>query len=135
MKNLATKNVTDFTITESGEAFISQRKVADLCGVSRSSVVHYLNDDYDISQGLTDKALSIVVQHYAIDSKAANDTARRTLASLAHAGAKAYIYHEAGYKINAEKIADVPQNSTSRLADIKTSIELLGMLDMLDMLR
>lgn len=42
MKNLATKNNTDFSIFENGDAFISQTKVAELCGVEQPAISKYV---------------------------------------------------------------------------------------------
>lgn len=100
MKNLATKNTTDFTVTESGDAYISQRKCAELCGVERNSIVHFFKEKSDISQGVNSKDLQSVVQHYAQQGK---EQAVKTLCVFAEAGAKAYIYHEAGYVMEAKK--------------------------------
>lgn len=38
MKNLAKLNATDFTITESGDAFISQRKASEALGIPLSTL-------------------------------------------------------------------------------------------------
>ena len=65
MKNLATKNQDDYTITLAGAAYVSQRKAAEMCGVLRNSVVHLFKGKGDISQGLSTDQLSFVVQHYA----------------------------------------------------------------------
>ena len=123
MKNLATKNTTDFTITENGDALISQRKTAELCGVERNSIVHFFKDKSDISQGVSDNQLASVVQYYANKGRA---QAVQTLILFAKAGAKAYIYHEAGYKLKAEK--QLPQNFSEALrlaADLQDKNEAL----------
>ena len=125
MINLATKNTNDFTVTESGEAFISQRKTAELCGVERNSIVHFFKDKNNISQGVSDKQLAFVVQHYAIKGRR---EAVQTLILFAKAGAKAYIYHQAGYKIKADNKFSIPQSMSEALmlaANQAKEIELL----------
>ena len=99
VNNLTRVNSIDFTVTATGEAFVSQRKAAELCGTSRSSVVHLLKGKHTISQGVGDTALSFLVQHFAQKGKA---EAVQTLILFAKAGAKAFIYHEAGYTVKAE---------------------------------
>jgi len=109
MKNLATKNTNDFTITESGDAFISQTAVSKLCGVGQDAISkhivktgHILNIN-SINQ-LGFQSLELVIGHYAFDSQRTNDVALNSYRTLAKAGAKAYIYHKAGYEMKAEKI-------------------------------
>lgn len=120
MKNLATKNTNDFTVTETGEAFISQRKAAELLGVARSTLQSWLtgHHNYDANQGLTADLLQKAATHYALFSKAANDTARNFAAKLMEAGAKAYIYHQAGYTVNA-----VPKLPQTKLEWMKLAVE------------
>ena len=70
MQNLAVKNNTDITIAENGDAFISQTKVAELCGVTRQAISKHVaafGCQYilnEISQ-LDDKSAFLVVAHYA----------------------------------------------------------------------
>jgi hypothetical protein len=121
--NLATTNKTDFTVTESGDAFISQRKLAELCGVALSAVQKHLasgHPKYLNDNGITAENAILVVTHYAVESKAANDTARKTLALVAQAGMKAYIYHEAGYVMQA-----VQPKQMSQLEILSQSIQML----------
>jgi len=136
MKNLATQNATDFTVTESGDAFISQTAVSKLCGVGQDAISkhivktgHMLNIN-SINQ-LGFESLELVIGHYAFDSQRTNDVALNSYRTLAKAGAKAYIYHEAGYVMEAKPIIP-PQTSTDRLSDIEKSIQLLGILGTLD---
>jgi hypothetical protein len=115
--NLATQNQGDFTVTENGRAFISQRKLAELCGVDQSVISRFCaSHKTDVSQGVTDENAILCITHYAIESKAANDTARKTLGMVAKAGMKAYIYHEAGYVMKAQK-------PLTRLEWIKLALE------------
>ena len=120
MKNLATKNTNDFTVTESGEAFISQRKAAELLGVDEKSIRNFLKSahNHDVNQGVSAENLQKSATHYALFSKAANDTARNFAAKLMEAGAKAYIYHQAGYVVNAIMPAAVPILTKTELAQM-----------------
>lgn len=68
MKNLATKNINDFTILTNGEAFISQRKAAELCGMANTTIQSFIKSraaNVDTKQGLTPDLLQKVVQYYA----------------------------------------------------------------------
>ena len=103
MRNLATKNTNDFCVTDTGEAFISQRKAAELLGVDEKSIRNFLKSahNHDVNQGVSAENLQKSATHYALFSKAANDTARNFAAKLMEAGAKAYIYHQCGYVADA----------------------------------
>jgi hypothetical protein len=110
MNNLATTNKSDFTVTESGEAFISQMKASELLEIPRSTiqdwvkkeisgipqVVKLVNENNQLSAELFQKiVISGTLKGY---KKAA-----MLAAKLMEAGAKAFIYHEAGYVMKAEK--------------------------------
>lgn len=101
MKNLATQNQTDFAVHANGDAFISQRKAAELCGVSQSAISQIcLSKNIDVKQGVSSENLSLLITYYAQKERI---EAINTLCMLAEAGAKAYIYHQAGLTINAAK--------------------------------
>lgn len=101
MKNLATKNREDFTVTESGEAFVSHRKTAELSGVRLSTLQSFFRSKkIDISQGVSSENLDFSVSHYATKGR---PEAVATLIKFARAGAQAYIYTEAGYVITVAK--------------------------------
>ena len=97
------KTVTtiDFKVDpKTGVGYISQRKAAELCGVSQQAIHKFwLSENVDVNQGLTDENLFLVVAHYALDSKQANHTARQTLRAFAYAGARAFIYYHAGVQL------------------------------------
>lgn len=115
MNDLTTlKSVPDFKVNPTtGEAFISVTKTAELLGVARSAIQKYIassTPNYLISKGLTPELLQEVATHYALYSKATNDTAKQFAAILMKAGAKAFIYHQAGYKVQAVPAQDnIPQ--------------------------
>ena len=94
----------DVTIFENGDAFISQRKLSTLCGVTQQTIQERcLSLKLDVKQGISEENATLLVTYYAIESKAANDTARKSLATIAKAGMRAYLYHEAGYVIEAKQ--------------------------------
>ena len=98
----ATNEVTVNLAT--GEAFISQRKAAIEIGIALSSLQgHCLSRNYDIKQGLSSEIFSLAVMHYALDSKAATPEAKELLRKISQAGAKAYLYHEAGLSIGVNQ--------------------------------
>lgn len=105
MKNLATKNTTDFTVLENGQAFISQRKAAELCGVGQSTIRDFFHsNNIDVNQGVSAENLEKPITHYARKGRA---EAVQTLILFAKAGAKAYIYHQAGYTLRAQTLPEV----------------------------
>ena len=104
MNNLATKNINDFTVTETGEAFISQPKLANLLNINVGTVTSYISRSKEItnsSNGLDSNSLECAVAYFAMESKASTNEAKTLYRLIAKAGAKAYIYHEAGYTVNA----------------------------------
>lgn len=102
MTNLTTlKSVPDFKVNPTtGEAFISVKKTAKLLGVPRTTLRDYLTatHNYDRKQGLTPEILSFSATYF---SAKGNQQAEQVLAKLTEAGAKAFIYHQAGYKVQA----------------------------------
>ena len=108
MRNLAQMNTEDFTVNENGEAFISQTKVAELCGVVPHAISQQVVKTRDtlklneINQ-LHYESLELMIGYYAFDSQRTNDIACSNYRILAKAGAKAYIYNQAGYVMEAKK--------------------------------
>lgn len=97
MKNLEKIN-SDFTVVNSGDAFISIPKAAELCGVSKQSVTLLcLLREIDTSQGISSDDITLIVSYYV--GKQVSQ-AVETLKVFAKAGAKAFIYHEAGVEFN-----------------------------------
>lgn len=102
-----------FKIRAKADAFISQVKVAELCGVARSSLQDYIFRNSgtlelnEINQ-LSANSLEQAAAFYAFESRAKNSTALSSYRTLAKAGAKAYIYSQAGYVFSAE-VQPVPQ--------------------------
>ena len=105
--------------TKTGEAFISQRKLAELLNVSKSTISSYISRVVkdDTSHGLTSEMMQSCVQHYALNCANPPEEAKQLLRELATAGAKAYLYHEAGYVVSAAPIRQValPEDYVSAL--------------------
>ena len=70
---------TDFKVnTATGEAFISQRKTAELLGVSKSAISSWISRAVkaDTSQGLTADLFAECGQYFALDSSVAASEAK-----------------------------------------------------------
>jgi hypothetical protein len=104
---LATYLNSEVVVDGNGEAFISQRKAAELLGVANTSLQYYLENilsragNYDTSQGLSSEIFGFTVQYYALDARTPTGEARALLKQITTAGTKAYLYHLAGYTMNA----------------------------------
>ena len=101
MSNSDDTVTNDVTVNLStGEAYISQRKAAEKLGMTHQAIQQWcLARKYDVKQGLSSEIFSLLVTHYALDSKAATQEAKELLRKISQAGAKAYLYHEAGLSI------------------------------------
>ena len=95
MKDLYKKVSSGYRVNMlTGETFISQRKVAELCGVSQQAITKFwVSRKVDVKQGVTSENLGLIVAHYA---EKGNTVAIKTLVLFAKTGAKAFIYHKAG---------------------------------------
>lgn len=101
MKNLATRNQEDYSIHPDGTAYTTQRKAAEMMGVSRGAVEGYFKPkNVDISQGVNVENLFALSQHYA---RKGRPEAVSMLVKFGEAGAQAYIYTEAGYTITVAR--------------------------------
>ena len=110
MKNLATQNQDIVTISETGEGYISQTKLAELCGVSQQAISkHIAGCSYKANtfNQLHFESMVLVVDNYAKQGK---QEAIDSLGKIAKAGAQAYIYYLAGFSAapHASKVPDVP---------------------------
>jgi hypothetical protein len=104
MNNLATQNKNDFTVTENGDAYISQRKLAELLGVNENTLKSYVlrtHKDVNTINGLSASLLQKCTHYFAIESSVKTEQALMVMSKLSEAGAKAFIYHEAGYTMTA----------------------------------
>lgn len=119
-------NNSEITVnTYTGEAYVSQRKAAELLGVARTSLQYYLEntlsrpENYDTSQGLSSEMFAFSVQYYALEARSPTDEAKTLLKQITQAGTKAYLYHLAGYTIG------VQQPKPTTIEERKIALELL----------
>lgn len=101
--NAITANITrDFIVDSvSGEAFISQRKCTDVTGVPNTTIQSYIKNRaarYDTSRGIEADLFGKVVQYYAFKG---NAQCQELMSKIMESGAKAYIYHQAGFTLKA----------------------------------
>lgn len=91
--------------SSTGEVYISQRKAAEKLGVARDSLKSFLERKVcthenelksDISQGLNSEVFAACTHYYALDARNTTSEAKELLRKISQAGAKAYLYHEAG---------------------------------------
>lgn len=108
----------DFKVNrQTGEAFISIRKTAELLGMADTTLRDHLKSahpNFDRKQGLTPEILQKVVSYRAGQNSAEAIT---LLGKLAEAGAKAFIYAGAGYTVSASPVqmTTLPQDYISAL--------------------
>lgn len=95
----ATNDVTVNLAT--GEAFISFAEAAKRLNVPKTTLYDCINRTVkaDTKQGLSSEMLSVAVQYFALDAKTVTTEAKELLRKISQAGAKAYLYHEAGLSI------------------------------------
>lgn len=95
MKQLKTHTGEVTVNTSTGEAYISNRRLAALIDVPESTLRDYFRaQKIVITQGVSSDLLAITAQHFA---EKGNMTALKFMGMISQAGAKAYLYHEAGY--------------------------------------
>ena len=103
-KNLATKNTTDFTVLPTGEAYISQTAISKCTGIPQQTISRWLLADNGLVYN-TNKFNQLdakSMQKLVIMGSSKYPTCLEFMGKLLEAGAKAYIYHEAGYTLNAQ---------------------------------
>jgi predicted transcriptional regulator len=100
---------TDFRVNEkTGEAYVSQTKLAEMCGVGQDTISKYITKTRhtlnlnEINQ-LREDSVELVIGYYAFDSQRPSTKALQTYRIMAKAGIRAYIYSQAGYELKAEK--------------------------------
>lgn len=133
VNGLCIKANDDFTVDDSGAAFVSQRKLAEMIGVERVTIQKHIGrkypDNIDISQGLSPELVQKVSTYYAMKGQ---PLAIEFIGVLAEAGAKAWIYTQAGYELKAEKplsyeemVVKVITESTLKIEQLDNQINLL----------
>lgn len=125
MTNLTTTATTqpanDVSVNlATGEAFISIRRLAKELGIHHSSLNKHLSSRHPnlmFSKGIPPEIMQQAAKHYAFKSQAANPRAESFYDMLCGAGAKAWLYHEAGYVVSASPIKQValPEDYVSAL--------------------
>lgn len=93
-----TQPANDVTVNlVTGEAFISNRKLAKDLGLDESTTRRYFAArNIQITQRVTAENMLLCTQHFA---QKGNSEAIALLVKISQAGAKAYLYHEAGLSI------------------------------------
>lgn len=120
---LATYLNNEVVIDGNGEAWVSQTKLAIMCGVDRTTITNAIkrNASYVTGANLNEnnqldtKSAYDVTVYFATQGKS---EAIKTLAAVGEAGMKAYLYHLAGYTMNATSSVIKPKET-----------EVLGYLD------
>lgn len=121
-----TKPTIDFKVnSQTGEAFISIRKTAELLNMPDTTLRDHLkaaHPNFDRKHGLTPEILQKVVNYRARQNSL---EAISLQDKLAEAGAKAFIYHEAGYQVSASPIAMqvLPQDYVAALRQLAETEE------------
>ncbi|RLA17454.1 MAG: hypothetical protein DRQ62_14940 [Gammaproteobacteria bacterium] len=106
MENLARKNREDFTINENGDAFISQMAISRSTGIPQSTISDWIRK---WSVGYNTNELNQLdaesLQKLVIFGSSKYPSCLAFMGTLLEAGAKAYIYHQAGYKLDAIQVS------------------------------
>lgn len=107
MQEILIKNDNiDFKVDEkTGEAYVSQTKIAELCGVRQNTISQYISKTRDTlilneNSQLHENSVELVIAHYAFDSQRPTEQALKSYRTMAKAGIRAYIYSQAGYTFN-----------------------------------
>jgi hypothetical protein len=120
---LATYLNNEILVDSNGEAWVSQAKLSEICGVAQQTINSAIarNSSYAVGWNLNEnnqldtKSAYDAVVYFATQGK---PEAVKTLANIGKAGMKAYLYHLAGYTMNATSEAVRPKET-----------EVLGYLD------
>lgn len=101
--NLATKNTNDFTVTGSGEAFISQSAISRLTGIPQQTLSDWIRKkSVDVNTNNINQLDAKSLQEIVIVGSSKYPSCQQFMCKLLEAGAKAYIYHEAGYELQVK---------------------------------
>ena len=113
-QQISTQTSNEVTVnTLTGEAYISQRKLAEKLSVPKSTVYNWLNSFVrnfegavkpNTKQGLNSEIVAEAVQYFALDYSTPTQEAKELLRQINKAGAKAWLYHEAGYTVSASPV-------------------------------
>lgn len=145
MNNLVTQDLINenFIVNkETGAISISQRKCAQLLGVDKRAISHQLAtkfinaspisyDNQMVTEGktnlfptpITEEIFFSLVEYYALDSKAKNESALTLYRQIAKAGTRAFLYNEAGYTLQVVEAPKAPQTYLEVLKELVTVLE------------
>jgi len=106
MKNLATANKKDVTVTDNGDAFISQRKTSEITGIPLSTLNRWVleNGTLDLVNENNQLSSFLFQKMVLMGQRKGIEKCFIIAEKLLEAGAKAFIYYEAGYNIQAVKL-------------------------------
>ena len=115
---------SDFRVDANGEAYISQRKAAEMLGLANTSLQSYLDRHLravnpDSNQGLSSEIFALCIQYYALDARNPTEQAKTLLKQITAAGVKAYLYSQAGYVMSAS----LPSPEVSKPASEQLPVE------------
>jgi len=123
--NEIAKQANDVTIFDNGDAYISQVKLSELSGIPRSTLQDWIKSGTPKNEIKVNENNQI---HYSSLSKIIKSGTLKgygkcieLLDMLIEAGAKAYLYHLAGYKMDA--VRTEPQNYIEALRALADSLE------------
>ena len=105
VNNQATINQSDFTITDNGEAFISQTRAAQLLGLPKTTLHDWIHRNPNALNLNKKSQLDHKSFQKAVLSERdkGNTQAIELFDKIMEGGAKAFIYHEAGFTMHAEQ--------------------------------
>lgn len=102
MNTQVLKQENDVTVFADGNVTISQRKLAKLLDINENTLFTYLkrkHKNYNTSNGLDAFLVKCASTYYAYKG---NKKAQQLVDKFIEAGAKAFLYHEAGYVFEAK---------------------------------
>lgn len=117
---LVTKQQNEVTVnTLTGEPYITVTGLAKKLNVPRKTVSDCVNrhQDYKPNQSLTGDLVLFAATYFALHANAPTQEAKDLLTAISRAGARAWLYHEAGYVVSASPIKHValPEDYVSAL--------------------
>lgn len=137
MNSLQVINENFIVNKETGAISISQRKCAELLGVYKNSISHYIKskighcpqendmnhtikEDNNIllSSQIDETLFFSLVEYYAFESKAKNETALNLYKQIAKAGSRAFLYSQAGYQFQVVEQPKLPQTYKEALREL-----------------
>jgi hypothetical protein len=122
---------------ENGDAYISQKKLAEKMGIERTALTKAISRKASFVTGwklneinqIHADSLPLVTGHYA---QQGHREAAQFLMEIAQAGARAWVYHEAGYQINAKKAYDFEADDSLPKTHVSAVRAYLGALEVIE---